>query len=61
MPRRNQQTAAPVEQPAEEARETQRQDPPRLLRNMLHNPRRRTPPARPMNPLLPLLSWVGES
>lgn len=28
MPRRNQQTAAPVEQPAEEARETQRQDPP---------------------------------
>lgn len=41
MPRRNQQTAAPVEQPAEEARETQRQDPPRLLRNMLHNPRRR--------------------
>ena len=27
MPRRNQQTAAPVEQPAEEARETQRQDP----------------------------------
>lgn len=28
MPRRNQQTAAPVEQPTEEARETQRQAPP---------------------------------
>lgn len=29
MPRRNQQTAAPVEQPAEEACEMQRQAPPR--------------------------------